>query len=68
MGYSCTNMAQAISGHNKKLLPSSQTPRNTSPPKICNCRQQAECPLNGRCLEESVIYSANVTSSDGEKH
>ena len=60
-------MAQAISGHNKKLLSKSKTQPDKKTEKLCNCRKQAECPLSGRCLEESVIYKADVTSTDGRK-
>ena len=32
--------------------------------KTCNCRQKNTCPLNGNCLQSSVIYQATVTRSD----
>ena len=36
--------------------------------KSCNCRKPAECPINGNCLQKSVIYQATVTNkSDGSK-
>ena len=34
------------------------------PPKTCNCRKPAECPMDGNCLKESVIYQATVTTDD----
>ena len=30
----------------------------------CNCRQKNTCPLNGNCLQSSVIYQATVKRSD----
>ena len=32
--------------------------------KICNCRQKQNCPLNGNCLQSSVIYQATVKRLD----
>ena len=30
----------------------------------CNCRQKNSCPLNGNCLQSSVIYQATVKRND----
>ena len=30
----------------------------------CNCRQKNTCPLNGNCLQSSVVYQATVTQND----
>ena len=32
--------------------------------KTCNCRQKNTCPLDGNCLQSSVIYQATVTRKD----
>ena len=32
--------------------------------KSCNCRQKNSCPLNGNCLQSSVIYQATVKRND----
>ena len=32
--------------------------------KTCNCRQKNTCPLDGNCLQSSVIYQAIVTRRD----
>ena len=62
------NTKQIIDSHNKRILKSSQctdltktTPKTT---KNCNCRQKNACPLNGNCLQTSVIYQASVTRKD----
>ena len=52
------NMASIISSHNKKILNGSSTGIDR-----CNCRK-FECPLNGNCLVESIIYRADVTAKD----
>ena len=58
--YSCMpNMARIIKSHNTKILnplPTSQVTRT------CNCRKPENCPLNGNCLAEAVIYKATVTA------
>ena len=52
------NMASIISGHNAKILNSNTEENNGG--KECNCRKRDECPLNGACLTESIIYKASV--------
>ena len=37
---------------NKKPLPSNI--------KTCDCRRKADCPMNGNCLSEYLIYKASV--------
>ena len=51
------NMAAIISSHNSKVL--AQTPEQ--PPRLCNCRQPGNCPLNGQCLTECIVYKATVS-------
>ena len=54
--------------HNKRILNSSKhTDKSTDNPvdnKSCNCRQNNTCPLNGNCLQSSVIYQATVKRND----
>ena len=60
ISYSCmSNLKQNIDGHNKSILH-----KKIVPPKTCNCRKPAECPMDGNCLKESVIYQATVTTED----
>ena len=60
ISYSCMfNLKQDIDGHNKSILHS-----KIVPPKTCNCRKPAECPMDENCLQESVIYQATVTTDD----
>lgn len=64
LSYSCTpNMEQIVSSHNKKII--NETP--TSLERKCNCRNKPACPLNGNCLQKSVIYQATVTRNDNNK-
>ncbi len=53
------NMAAIISSHNAKIL----APAPESPQRTCNCRQPQNCPLNGNCLTECVVYKATVSAS-----
>ncbi|MCP3851699.1 MAG: hypothetical protein GY694_15895, partial [Gammaproteobacteria bacterium] len=60
ISYSCTkNMASIIATHNKGIL---QTPKTDE--KTCNCRKKAQCPLNGNCRVESVIYKAKIVAGN----
>ena len=56
VSYSCLpNMANIISGHNKRL----KHPPPPCPP--CNCRSKIDCPLDGKCQQDSIVYKAEVT-------
>ena len=35
-----------------------------SPKPHCNCRVKEYCPLNGDCLQSSVVYGCKITSND----
>ena len=55
----CTtpNMASKIRQHNNKVL---KKEVGTDTRKQCNCHKDEECPLEGNCIHESVIYQAQV--------
>ena len=58
------NTKQIIDNHNKCLLNSTG---NTSVPADNtknNSQQKNACPLNGNCLQSSVVYQATVTRND----
>ena len=50
-------MACVIKGYNKEVSRDKQT---THPG--CNWRKKNECPLNGQCLTNNVIYQAKVSA------
>ena len=67
ISYSCmNNTKQIIHNHNKRILTASSPP----PPlrlittRQCKCRQKNTCPLDGNCLQSSVIYQATVKRKD----
>ena len=61
ISYSCMpNISSIISSHNKKVL--GQTINITE--GGCNCRRGRTCPLDGKCLTESIIYKAEVKTDD----
>ena len=63
VSYSCTpNISSIISAHNKKIL-GLQEPIVT---KECNCRVKADCPLEGKCLDKSVIYKCHVKTDEND--
>ena len=55
----CTmnNMKRHISKHNAKICRKKEKTNAQS----CNCRRKNECPMDGQCLEKSVVYQANVS-------
>ena len=64
------NTKQTINNHNKCILNSSKpfndtaNNTNTKDTKTCSCQQKNTCPLNGNCLQSSLIYRATVTRKD----
>ena len=63
------NTKQIIDNHNKRILTASLQTDDiaaaaTINNKTCNCRQKNACPLDGNCLQPSVIYQATVTRID----
>ena len=59
VSYSCTqNISHIIKGHNKKVT---QIKRNHQ--LECNCRIKTECPLNGDCRKEDVIYKCTALTT-----
>lgn len=46
LSYSCTpNMKQIIDGHNKATIRNAKMSEESRPQRLCNCRNENECPL-----------------------
>ena len=59
VSYSCTqNTSQIIKGDNKKVLKT-----NPLHQLECNCCIKTECPLNGDCCIEDVIYKCTALTT-----
>ena len=59
MSYCCTqNLGNIIKSHNKKLISS-----NNQIILPCNCRKKEECPLEGKCRVNDVIYKCIVSAT-----
>lgn len=59
ISYCCMpNMASMIKQNNRKLLKKEEA---TDASPACNCRSPSDCPLEGNCIQESVVYNAKVT-------
>ena len=62
ISYRCMpNMKQAISRHNHQV----QRENETNPVGGCNCRNAANCPMDGHCQTKEVIYQATVVEQNG---
>ena len=55
------NVKSIISNHNRRVLKSNTTSFDQ---KTCNCRVKNECPLLGKCLSKSLVYIAEITTTD----
>ena len=54
-------MKQLIMAYNRKMLDTQEKER-----RMCDCRKE-DCPVNGRCLTENVIYKASVETANDTK-
>ena len=57
------NFKQAIINHSKRLLQDQNEGKPTSEKKG-NCRNREECPLDGKCRIECIVYRATVTQTE----
>ena len=57
-------MARIVSTHNKNIL--NDAPKSNKEKRTCNCRNKT-CPLDGTCLDESVIYKCHVTMTENDE-
>ena len=64
IGYSCTPNYETIrKSHNRTVLRKNNKEQET---KLCNCRNKQACPLQGKCLTESIVYQATVITENKE--
>ena len=54
------NIKSTISNHNHELL-SNDLPASAQ----CNCKNEKECPLDGKCLVKNIVYKAEIASQNG---
>ena len=59
-----SNVKNIISAHNRKTLGGGTNKENILKP--CNCRKNDNCPLQGECRCQGVIYKATVTEEKKE--
>ena len=57
-------MNDVIWKHNSKIMKNS-APSTT---KTCNCRRKTECPMDGNCLSECLVYKASVSTTTTKYH
>ena len=69
VSYSCMqNVATIISQHNNKVRRNQQQSRSDrGETRKCNCRIKDQCPFEGECLTDNVVYKAVVTSGNDRK-
>ena len=68
LSYSCMpNMKSIISSHNKALLSDYHRSQTQTNKKECNCRKKDQCPLDGKCLTQNVVYQATVSTQSSSE-
>ena len=53
-------MKNLIKQHNASVLKNQEHSEKRS----CNCRVKDNCPLDGKCLHECIVYQANVVTNN----
>ena len=69
ISYSCTeNIGAFIARHNSKIMRDYE--KTIIPKRLCNCSpaNRNNCPLNGQCLLQSLVYRADVTTDRPDEH
>ena len=62
LSYSCMpNIGKTIRTHNRKVT-EGHTDETKNETKTCSCRTKDKCPLNGKCLQKSLVYQATVST------
>lgn len=65
LSYSCMpNVTSIINSQNSKILNKETTLSQSTTTKKCNCRNGTQCPMNGECMENNIIYQATVRSAN----
>ena len=64
-------MKTIIKTHNNKVINNfikeEKKENNENEEKMCNCRVKSDCPLNGKCLAQNIIYKATTTHENQQK-
>ena len=70
VSYSCMpNAGAIIAGHNKKTIKMKADKDKPTISKSCNCRSgKQSCPLQGQCLQSSMIYKASIKTSNEHRN
>ena len=59
-----SNIKSIISNRNRHLLGKKNEPERE---ETCNCHVKTKCPLDSKCLSTSIVYKAEISTSDGEE-
>ena len=64
ISYSCMDtMKTMITKRNSRILNRNEN-RKLQRSDICNCRRKEQCPLQGNCLTNNIVYRADVNTTD----
>ena len=60
------NLASIIAAHNSKVIREYENAKKKE--RECNCRVSSECPMNGKCLQNNIIYQAKVSTQNKNEY
>ena len=55
------NFGSIINSHNNKII-NSNIPKHPAPTR--NCRLKSSCPLNGSCMQSSLVFICKTDTSN----
>ena len=64
LSYSCMPNMEAVIRNNNARVFNENKPSDVSV-DMCNCRDTASCPLDGKCLTSSIVYKATIQKASG---
>ena len=56
------NIKSIISSHNEAVLSNFYQSQTQTNDKECSFKKKDQCPLDGKCLTQNVVYQATVTT------
>ena len=64
LSYSCMPNMEAVIRNNNARVVNENKPSDVSV-DMCNCRDAASCPLDGKCFTSSIVYKATIQKASG---
>ena len=68
VSYSCMPNMNIILSRDKALISDYNQSQTQTSDKECNCRKKDQCPLDGKCLTQNVVYKPQSQDKHHQTH